>query len=257
MHGQALIFQHFTGQDQMFIFRNHALDPTGPRFTPHCDKAKRLLADAQVLMVHPTPRLGAHSLHPFQFWWVKERLCGPATAAVILDVLLPFVVVQRSGQSRANVPFDEVAVAVVPFGPLAGSAVLSECLMPQQQADGKSEKTPESSHYPADLGWNKDFKVITAWTKTLYYCARLPLGRILLFLFLSFMTRKKVKSCIRVSYDAARPCVCEGVFLDMKEGEVVENSCLISSLPYFSRGGGSWELQVSWKIRLWNLSSVL
>lgn len=169
MDRKALIVQHFTGQDQMFLFISDAPDPAGSRFTPHCDKSERLITDAQVLLEHLPPSVRAHGLHPFQLIWVKERLCRSVTAPVILDVLLPFILVERIRSSRTDVAFDEGREAVVPFGRLAGSVVSGKCLIPQQKTDGKTEKNPERSHYPADLEWNKVYKVITVSTKTTFY----------------------------------------------------------------------------------------
>lgn len=148
MDWQAVIVQHFTGQDQMFVFLLDAPDAARPRFTPHCDKSERLLADAQVLLVCLPPLVGAHIPHPVQVFWIEEGLCGSATASFILDVVLPFDLVERSGSARGNVALDESVVALVPFGELAGSIILSKRLMTQQETDGEREQSPESSHYP-------------------------------------------------------------------------------------------------------------
>lgn len=151
MDWQALVVQHFTGQDQMFGFLLDALDSARPRFAPHRDKREILLADAQVLLVDLPPVFRAHVLHPVQVFWMEEGLGGSVTAPVFPDVCLPFILVERRGSTRANVAFDEGAEAVVPFGDLAGSFVVSKRLMAQQETDGESKKIPESSHYPAVL----------------------------------------------------------------------------------------------------------
>lgn len=158
MDWQALILQHLTGQDQMFGFLSDAPDAARPRLTPHRDKSERLLTDAQVLLKGLPPFVRAHILHHVQVFLFEEGLRGSVTAPVIPDVLLPFVLVQRRGGARANVAFDEGVVTVVPFGELAGSIIFSQRLITQQEADAKSEKSPENSHYPAVLESNKDCK---------------------------------------------------------------------------------------------------
>lgn len=123
MDWQALIAQHFAGQDQMFGFLFDAPDPARPRFAPHRDKGEKLLADAQVLLVDLPPVFRAHGLHLVQVFWMEEGLGRPVTATVIPDVLLPVVLVERRGSTRANVALDEGVVAFVPCGQLAGSIV--------------------------------------------------------------------------------------------------------------------------------------
>lgn len=150
MDWQALIAQHFTGQDQIFGIILNAPDAARPHYTPHRDKSERLLADAQVLLVYLPPFVRTHILHPVQVFWTEKGLGGSVTAPVIPDVILPFVLVERSGSTSTNVAFDEGVEAVVPFGELAGSIVFGKGLMTQQETDGKRE-SPESSHYPAVL----------------------------------------------------------------------------------------------------------
>lgn len=151
MDWQTLIVQNLTGQDQMFGVLSDASDTACPRLTPDSDKRERLSADAQVLLEGFPPFVRAHIFHPVQVFGTQEGLSRSVTATVIPDVRLPLIVVERSGYAGANVAFDKGAEAVVPFGGLAGSVILSRCLMTQQETDGKSEKSPEASHYPAIL----------------------------------------------------------------------------------------------------------
>lgn len=145
-----MIVQPLAGQDQMFSLRLDALDPTGSHFAPHCDKRERLLADAQVLLVHLPSPVGAHFLHSLQVRWVKEGLCR-SVAALTPDELLPLVLVERCWSPRGKVALDEGVEAVVPFGEQAGSVVFSKRLMTKQETDGKSEEGSEGSHFPAFL----------------------------------------------------------------------------------------------------------
>lgn len=151
MDRQTLILQHLTSQDQMFGFLLDALDAARPRFTPHRDKSKRLLADAQVVLVCLPPIALAHILHLVQVFWTDEGLGGSVTARMLFDVIHPLVLVERGGSARGNVAFEECGIAIIPFGALAGSIILSKCLMTQQETDGKREKSLEGSHYPAVL----------------------------------------------------------------------------------------------------------
>lgn len=158
MDRQTLILQHLTGQDQMFGFLLDVLDAARPQFTPHRDKSKSLLADAQVVLVYLPPVALAHILHLVQVFWTDEGLGGSVAARILFDVIHPLVLVERGGSARGNVAFEEGRIAIVPFGALAGSIVLSKCLMTQQETDGEREENPEGSHYPAVLEWNRDFK---------------------------------------------------------------------------------------------------
>lgn len=151
MDWQTLIVELLTGQDQVFGFLSDALDPTCSLITPHRYKSERPLTDAQVVLVHLSPLVSADGLHPVQFACVEEGLGGSVTAAVILDVVVPFILVQRIRSTRANVAFDKGAEAVIPFRELAGSVVSGKCLMTKQKTDSQSEENPESSHYPAVL----------------------------------------------------------------------------------------------------------
>lgn len=151
MDRHTLIVHNLTGQDQMFGFLFDAPDAARPRLTPDSDKRERLAADTQVLLECFPPLVCAHSFHSVLVFGTEEGLSRSVTAAVIPDVRLPLVLVERSGHARANVPFDKGVEGTVPFGGLAGSVVLGRCLMTQQETDGKSEKSPETSHYPAIL----------------------------------------------------------------------------------------------------------
>lgn len=166
MDRQALIViaQLLTGQDQMFSFLPDAPDPARPRLAPHRDKSERLPAHAQVVLVRHPAFVGAHGHHPVRVAGGEEGLSGSVTAAGVLDVVLPLVLVQSVRITRANVAFDEVFEAGVPSGALAGSVGFGKRLMTQQETDGKTEKHPESSHYPAVLESNKHYKVITLYS---------------------------------------------------------------------------------------------
>lgn len=129
MDRQALVAQLLTGQDQMFGFPADALDAARPLLAPHRDEGEGLPADAQVVLVHHPPLVGAHGLHSGLAAFGQERLCGSATPPVVLDVNLPLVVVQRRWGTRAQVASEERVEAVVPLGELAGSVILSRCLM--------------------------------------------------------------------------------------------------------------------------------
>lgn len=115
MDGQTLVFQHLTGQDQMFSFPTDAPDPTGPQITPHCDESEGLIADAQVILVHLPTFVGADCLNLFQFVWMEEGLCGSVTVPVVLDVRLPFILIERVRSPRADVALDKGVEAVIPF----------------------------------------------------------------------------------------------------------------------------------------------
>ena len=87
---------------------------------------------------------------------------GLSQSPLFLMYFSHLVLLRVVGNPGANVALEEGVEAVVPLGLLAGSAIMGECLMLQQEADGEREKNPESSHYPADLGRNTDFNVTTA-----------------------------------------------------------------------------------------------
>lgn len=159
MDGQAVIAQHLTGQDQMFVLLLDAPDATCARFTPHCDESKRLPADAQVLFVGLPPSLAAHLPHPLQVFWIEEGLRGSAAASFTLDVVLPFTLVERSGRARGNVALDKGVVALFPCGALAGSLISSIRWMTQQETGGQSEKSSESSHDPEVLHGDNKFNL--------------------------------------------------------------------------------------------------
>lgn len=132
----------------MFVFLSDALYAARPRLTPHGDKSERLPADAQVLLVRLPPLAAAHLPHLVQVFWTEEGLRGSATASFGLDEVLPLGLVKRIGGAGGNVVLDKSVVALVPIGGLAGSVISGKCLMSQQEADGKNEKSLERSHHP-------------------------------------------------------------------------------------------------------------
>lgn len=151
MNRKAVVAQPFTGQDQMLGFLPDASNTARSRLTPHRDKSERLPTDAQVVLVPLPAFVGAHRVHPLQVLGIEEGLRGSATAGFVHDVVLPLGLVERSGSAGGNVPLDEGVVAFGRSGALAGSIVLGQSLMSQQEADGKSEKGSESSHVPGFL----------------------------------------------------------------------------------------------------------
>lgn len=151
MNWQAVVAQHFTGQDQMLGFLPDASNAAGSRLTPHCDKSERLPTDAQVVLVPLPAFVGAHLVHPWQVLRMEEGLRGSATAGFVHDVVLPLGPVERSGSARGNVPLQEGFVTFSRAGALARGIVLGQGLMSQQEADGKSEKGSKSSHVPGFL----------------------------------------------------------------------------------------------------------
>ena len=246
MHRQTLILQLFTGQNQMFTFLNDAPDAAGAWLAPHCNKIERLVADAQVLLVRLPACLRAHGLHPVQLFRLKERLRGSVTAAVVLDVSLPLVLVESFGQPAANVPLDEGVEGIVPLGRLAGSVIFGRRLMPQQEEDGEREKNPESSHYPADLGRNTDCKVTTAGTKKLYFTLYHSVN--LLFLILRY-----VRVCQRAEFDQVLLSLSLSLSVCLSVcSRTAAISWLIASVSYVNRPGRPCELRVTWNLQLWH-----
>lgn len=133
---------------------------------------------------------------------------GSATASFILDVALPFHLVERSGSARGNVALDESVVALVPSGELAGSIVFSKRLMTQQETRGKSEKSLESSHYPEVLQGKKDFKELALHSTPVHHS-------LFLFYHISHLICNSingVRKKSRAESDTST-AVCSGVFL--------------------------------------------
>lgn len=145
VHRDALVVQHLTGEDQMFLLGCDAPNAARVWLAPHRYKCEGLLADAQVLLVHFASSVGAHGLDPLQVIWVEEGLCRPVTATVVPDVFLPLVLVRRPRRAISDVALQERPVAIVPLGKLAGSLVFGTNLLPEQETHNQ-RKIREKSH---------------------------------------------------------------------------------------------------------------
>ena len=205
MHRQTLIPPHrpITGQNQMFVFRNYVQDVAGANIDRHCDKIERLVADAEVPLVRLPACIRAHVHHPVQLCMRKERLrgsvdstCYPWCTSASRSGRECWATRREGGGWRRWWRRRKVLSAG-----WQGALLWANVWCPSRRKMARGKKTPESSHYPADLGRNTDCKVTTAGTKKLYFTLYHSVN--LLFLILRY-----VRVCQRAEFDQVLLSVC-------------------------------------------------